>query len=197
MKKIKILVFLLQVILLQSCVMSKDVFHLTPDKTVENEKQKGDFIELMSGKIIQGTITDMDLYNRYFFTKHTGSLQINGKEYSYDQIAALQEKGQYYRKGGSKNFLLPRIKSGKINLYRRYIQNSGIDSRGKPYMNDFYFYYLQKGNKSEMVDFSVKALTEMVSDNQAALSFINDYKEHKKQKNRDSYLDKAIDAYNK
>jgi hypothetical protein len=194
MKNIKIIVFFLGAIWLQGCVMSKDVFNLAGDKSMGAEKGKGDFVELMNGKIIEGTISDLNLYNRYFFTK--GTLEINGKKYTYDEIRALQEKGEYYRKGTSKNFLLPRIKAGKINLYRRYMQNSGTDSRGRPYMNDFYFHYLQKGNKGEMVDFSVKALEEMVSDNQAALSFINEYKEHKKQKNRNTYLDKAIDAYN-
>ncbi len=182
--------------MLNSCVMSKDVFTFNYDTKKGADIAAGDFIEFNDGGIKKGEVSDFNF--KVFFGKNTkGSVTMGNDKYNVEEIKAFQKGSSYYRKLNSEKYFVQRLKGGKINLYYRHMpKTAGTDSRGRMYDDAYDLHYLQKGNESSIEKFSVKLLETMVADNAAAMKYIDKYKSAKKDNSKNLYLDKAMDIYN-
>jgi hypothetical protein len=186
MRSFILYIYLLLSIFLLSCVYSKDVFSLHPDKNNGGEIGAGDFIQLNDGRIIKGEIQDFKV--GFGLINRTGTITINNTKYNAVDIAIFQDDSNYYRKFPGEKYFMERRKVGKINLYYRHFKISG------KYPDEYDLHYIQKGAGDVIQKFSVKLLAEMVADNPKASGFVEEYIKAKK-KNA-GLLDQAIDTYN-
>ena len=175
------------------CVTSKDIFSFNYDLNKGGEIGTGDFIQFKDGRIEKGEIQKFKL--GLGVLNKLGSVTLNNIKYDVKDISVFQIDSNYYRRvPGIKNFM-QRKKGGKINLYYQHIRSSGTDSKGSSYVTEYDVYYIQKGLTNEVQKFSVKLLSEMVSDNVKATGVLANYG---KANNKDKrlILDKTIDTYN-
>ena len=151
-----------------------------------------DFVELQDGSIIRGTITKYSLGE--ILAKHGGSAVIEGKKFWYPDVIAAQYQNKYYRKDIHSGFD-ERIVRGKINVYR-YLEITESEYQ----TNIFDWYFLQKGDREPIIEFSAKLLEKMIADYQPAINEMKKYKALKKQDKKlkgDQYLNNIISIYNK
>lgn len=150
-----------------------------------------DFVELKDGNIIRGTITKYSLGE--ILAKHGGSAVIDGKKFWYTDVIAAQYQNKYYKKDIHNGFD-ERIVRGKINVYR-YLEITESEYQ----TSIFDWYFLQKGDKAPITEFSVKLLETMIADSQPAIEELKKYKALKKQDKKikgDQYLNNIISVYN-
>jgi hypothetical protein len=183
-------------VIFSGCVSSASLPHLRPDGEA-SEKDKGEFVELNNGTIIEGDITKVSLAT-LLAIKKVGNVTLNGTKYAYKEVKAFQEDSKYYRKNAYNNFN-ERIVKGKINIYRSFHTGQSTDSKGFTHSFSYYLHFLQKGDAEKVVAFELKVLKKMIQDYQPAVEEFNKYdalsKKEKKFKG-DNYLDNVIYSYN-
>ncbi len=194
MKIFRFIFYIVIVTTFNSCVTDKDIFRFNFDSNKGGTGDVSDFIEFNDGRIIKGDISKFVLHVG-LVGRNSSTVTMDNVKYNTSDIKIFQVDSNYYRKMPSAKYFIQRKRGDKVNLYYKHVSKSGTDSRGRPYGTEYDLHYLQKGNDGEIKEFSVKTLVEMVSDNQQALNYIEEYK-NKSNKNRDQYLGKAIDAYN-
>jgi len=176
--------------MLMGCTSTKNAVVLSPYPAGMLVETKGDFVELVDGKIIEGPITEIG----------NKTITINGNSYHVKEIKSFEYK--YVYKTIHKKYFIARFIKGKINVYKQIKSFDAIvfpDERVAGANDRFgggstIYYYLQKGDTAEIMPFDMKLLEEMISDNRSALDYLNKYKALKKKD--DKYLDKAIETYN-
>ncbi|MGG9971449.1 hypothetical protein ACQ33O_06615 [Ferruginibacter sp. SUN002] len=159
------------------------------------EQSGTDFIELNDGRIVMGTITQFSLGD--VLAKRRGSVLVDGKKYWYKEVAAAQYLNKYYRKD-TKNGFDERIVKGKINVYR-FLEITNEDAKGDVVKSVFDWYFLQKGDKSPVVEFEIKVLEQMIADHKPAVDEMKKYNalsKHDKASKGDRYLNNVISIYN-
>ncbi len=178
------------------CISTSDVHRFAYDRDKGKEAGRNDFIELKSGETVA---VDLKKYKIGMgLIDNNGSITTgDGKVYRVKDVEAFQMDSSYYKRAPNKGKrFYSRIKSGKINLYERHIVESGMDSRGKFYKDDYRIYFLQKGTKGSVEKFSEKLLASMITDNGNAMSLMTEYLAKSKKKRTDSELGHIIDVYN-
>jgi hypothetical protein len=194
-KKYAVLFFAL--ISFAGCVSSSSLPNLRSDAEAA-EKNKGEFVELNNGTIVEGDISKVSL-GTLMAIKKVGNVTLNGTKYGYKEIKAFQREGKYYRKEIYLNDFVERIVKGKINVYREFHTGERANSNGTSSQYNYYLYYLQKGDTEKVVAFELKVLRKMVEDYPPAVEELKKYddlsKKQKKYKG-DNYFDNVISTYN-
>jgi len=187
-------IFVILTVSLFSCVYTKDLFSFNYDKNKGGEIGTGDFIQLTDGSIIKGDLQKFKL--GLGLLNKAGTITLNDTKYDAKDIVVFQMDSAYYRKVPGIKHFMQRKKVGKINLYYQHFRQSGTDSRGRAYSDEYDIHYIQKGNNGLPQKFTLKLLSEMVADNPKASGLVEEYIKAKRKDKRDSLLDKAIDTYN-
>lgn len=190
------------IILLTSCSIQSQLVLFNKSQSSILEDGKKEFVELIDGRIIETDSSTLKF-------KRKGDkiiYNINGIDYKFKNIVALQEKNSYSRKSSKKGFLIDRIIKGKINVYSLYlpaVSGSSYNSSTNRFSNTnspaSNSYYLQKGDRAPVKIYSDKLFEEMIRDNTEALSKFNEYKKmslNKKVINVNIIFDKIIKIYN-
>lgn len=185
-------------ILLTGCIVAGKEARFSAGTATGIENNKNEFLELNNGEIVEGEIGKNKLKNWNFVTGR-GNVVINGKEYVYKEVKAYQTQNIYHRQNKDKNFC-DRIIKGPINLYIWNYTQSVYGSKGTWSTIPRFLYYLQKGDKDPLVEFSEKTLEGMISDNKPASSSLENYRAmNKKEKRADGYssYEDIITLYNR
>ena len=191
----KICSLILVLFLLAGCATTSSLPHLTGYAAAATEKDKGNFIELNDGSIIEGDFENDNLSKLITIGNKRG-VTINGKRYLFKEMKAIQRKDKYYRRDAYNSFDF-RIVKGRINVYRS--EHSGTDSKGNASSYDYNLHYLQKGDTEPVVAFEIKVLEKMVADYEPAVEALNNYKALSKKQKRfrgDNDLNNIIFMYN-
>src|SRR5919108_2852561 len=98
-------VFILTVIL-SGCIVSGEIASPRLSGSLSATSDKGDFIETFNGKVVEGTVTEVD--NRH--------LKANDQTFHVKEIKSYQQLGNY--RTTFKNRFITLIVKGKINVYR-------------------------------------------------------------------------------
>lgn len=195
----KLLNLLLPIIILgiatSSCVMTSQTasFNFSRNAGMEPE---GDYITFKDGNKIKGKIsTYRVVIGRGLFNKGKYTVTMDDKVYDTKSIVCFQKDSAAFAKIGKSEMFTERKMFGKITVYTRHIDETGVDSRGRPYHDIYDMYWLQKGANGEIKNYSIKTLELMVSDNPTALDLVQEYKKAKKKQKMDADLVAAIEIY--
>jgi hypothetical protein len=197
--KILTLLTTLLSLIFTSCTVVKtsEIITLNFNRAAAKE-EGGDYIKFKDGSKINGKISEYRVQTgKGIFRNVKKSVTMDGKEYETKNIISFQKDSAAFARLENSNIFAERKMAGKINVYFVHYNESGTDSRGRPYHDVYDLHWLQKGADGKIEKFSVKKLEEMVSDYPTSLDLINDYKNAKGRKKSDSDLVAAIELYNK
>jgi hypothetical protein len=180
-----------------SCVMTSQTANFTFSRNAGMEPG-GDYITFKDGNKIKGKISNYRVViGRGIFNKGKYTVTMDDKLYDAKSIVYFQKDSAAFAKIGKSEMFTERKMFGKINVYTRHIDETGVDSKGRSYHDVYDMYWLQKGTNGEIKNYSINTLEAMVSDNPTALDLVQEYKKAKRKQKMDSDLVAAIEIYNR
>jgi hypothetical protein len=175
---------------------TEHVYHF-PSDTMAFDNTLPDYIDLVDGKRVEGKITKVDLIQKQFYDKITGTIAVGEAVYNLKDIKGYQYQGVYYSRADSKKHMIIRVKHGKINFYRQTM--SMEKSRGGlvQYQWTHTRHFIQKGEDGDVKIFSYKLLKKYIADYQPAMDVIKHCEWNKKTwQGCEDLLEKAMEVYN-